>query len=499
MSSVADLVAELNGVDKVLQSRLKLNGTVDQHAVIEKNMVGAIAAKITVLYEPQHHLWIELMEAVQSSALSAASKQTIQVAIDGKLSTNVLSADIQQKTMLVKPQILVSPWNYMKPAEWAVLEGQQSLMMKIQVVVDMLVRLGIRSVHEQTVRASMAMLLAVCYKDQAWPSYSNIYGWVQDFKACFECSKRPWHGQNVIEYPNEPSGLAADMLAACYPDGVLADPRDIPRIKMIAKHVPLRNTSSLLKTERDNASKAKAATDDGPGPVLVTQLQDMLVSAGLIAPNAAARSSRDGQMRIDVLRRKLDNGAYAPNPSPPKPLAIADRADDALKPETAAAAPSAQPPLPRVDALADAGKDGEAVKPKVGLSSEEYENAAYEALVARGKKGAAGKGKGKGGEAAEETKPMLKRPAAAPKPAVAKAKAKAAGGKPVAKAGMKKVEYEVSWERHAGASKRVYFQNAHYSGGEKAALRAGCTPAEAKDFAKQCYAEAGSLWDSGCE
>ena len=138
-------------------------------------------------------------------------------------------------------------------------QGDWNMVLKPSVIPESIIacisarfaKLGVRSLHEQTVKWPIAVVLWRYQQMHGMPRYSKIYDWVQSFKNCFEAYKTPWGHSVIVTYPNEPAGLPDEVYTEAYPDA--EDPPvsfEIPNFKALGQHVPLRSNSALLLRER---------------------------------------------------------------------------------------------------------------------------------------------------------------------------------------------------------------------------------------------------------
>lgn len=115
---------------------------------------------------------------------------SIQKAIDDKLTSHP-SVDTGVTLQVPVCQKRMSPWSYLTATDWQLLEGDGSIVAKIQVIVDCIMEVCVINLNERTVEMAIAMFLTVMYTDQpsAWPSYNSIHATVGDLKKSFQVSK----------------------------------------------------------------------------------------------------------------------------------------------------------------------------------------------------------------------------------------------------------------------------------------------------------------------
>lgn len=106
--------------------------------------------------------------------------------------------------------------------------------------------------HEQTKGACVSVLVwAHRETNGAWPSYTTVYAWVQDFALAFDRHSMPYTLGYIAVYTPTPDGLTTAQYNHAYPDTADAPvSMTIPELSMIRHHVPLRISLRLLR-QRD--------------------------------------------------------------------------------------------------------------------------------------------------------------------------------------------------------------------------------------------------------
>lgn len=480
-ASVADIKAEIADIQQLLLTR-PVQGVHDRSPT-ERSLVQGLVQKIAFLVSFSTQDAAEVSETVRTSNLHQASKQDLVQAVDDRLLTGSSMASVS-----AKPQYLSDINNYLTEAEWTSLASSDvSYQSKVQIVIERLISLHVHSLHEQTVKHCIALLLAVQFKGQGWPSYSSIHNMVVDFKKSFAASEKKGVAR-LIHYPSSADKLPEALYSEAYPDA--SNPpvhKEVERMKVIANsHVPLRSTSALLKKDNihtsppvaaqpftsASAAAAPAAMLDAtqPGLNAVFSLLAQVLSHAVGTPSL----THVGQASC-VTYQPCQATAAAPSPAvtPGKALAIKD--SDRLtppKPTLAAAAASDLPlrsSIP-VEKASEEDRDGSSMDEvedgdKAAKSSKEFEDSLYNSL------------KKKSSKRAKKEK-VMKRPAAA----VSSSSASSKG-----------VCYAVTAAGADSMTKHA-FTSKHYHGAHKLAKKLGKDDYAAKLAARAAYTEAAKVW-----
>jgi hypothetical protein len=254
---VADLVNEISGIATVLSRRSSMpnaSRTSDATTKMSTNMVAAFGNKLLSAHVDAMGA-VRLYDAVATTGLDVDVANAIQTLIDDKISTDASSSThIVGKATPTKPQVLLYPHTYLTGSQWAVIDDATiSIKRKQMTLVACLRSVGMRSLHEQTKRPVVAILVWAHYKaTNRWPTYHMIYEWVKEFTATFDRHSCNDIVEYLAVYPSSPYELPAAVYQAAYPDP--SDPpvtADVP-IDMISQHVPLRSSSKLLNIDMTN-------------------------------------------------------------------------------------------------------------------------------------------------------------------------------------------------------------------------------------------------------
>lgn len=516
----ADLSSELTEIQVLLSSRSANKEDIPEHGTMSASLAKALSSKIAHIQSMSNTDAAEVYTQLTNLNLPNEFKVDIKEAIDNRLigaTTTALNG--------VKPQWILDLNNYCTANEWASLTNQeQSYQSKVQVLVDRLVSLQVQSMHEQSVKYAVALLLTTHFSSSAWPSASSIHTMVVDFKRTFQSAQKIGTSR-LMKYPTNPSDLPADMYARAYPDE--ASPpvaRHIERMRLVAEqHIPLRSTSKMLKDDQakrqDNTiAQAPAVSESfdfgramaarmmwpqcfpGYSPLHTTEQQMWAFQQELLSRNQqpALRDAQFGatgsHQQPALQHAALQLGARISPASSPESQNrdVNTSATLALKlPSSSSTALARLPPkqlLPtRLSSSDLTDIDGEdmdandpASKAKVS-TTEDYETEAFNALLKRSQDQA------------------RKRPAAAPAVAQKVKLPKSAAAPTVAQKGKtpksaaSSSSYTVSAEGADKLDKKT-FTSRHYHAAHTAAKKAGKDGFESKSAARDAYKQAAEVW-----
>ena len=259
---MSELEAELKDLDKFLQARRG-----DDSDVIAGSMATAFCHKIACTRQFTASTALAMCNALNATQLPEIACGKIQAAIDARLN-NSGSKPQDRHT----PQKLTAINNYLTNSDWQTLQSPTtSLSGKIAVLVHRFQRLNLRYPHEQTVKWAVA-LLALHAVPGSYPTYASVHGMVQDFKAQIEMTRRgpALHSSHIVVYPDDPHSLPKDFFDVSYSDGEPVA-MDIERLAVTAEnHVPLRSTSKLLGKEKAPIPSVSNTSSSSAGSGVVT-------------------------------------------------------------------------------------------------------------------------------------------------------------------------------------------------------------------------------------
>ncbi len=512
-----DVLQEVRDIAKVLQARDDVSEEV-KHGLIE----GVIVKVQKLRLSPT-----ALLEfSVPVGNLPSDLRAKLQKALDKKVVGDSLASEASSGSDTMKPQKLTSIHCYLKQSQWDILQSSEvSYIRKVQTLVEFLKSLSITSLHEQTVKWSIALLIALrCAGGNSLPTYSVIFEMIRDFKAAFSSTDTPMNlPRGLVTYPDNPTDLPKALYDSVYTN----DPpvkKDLERLSQIANfHVPLRTTSKLLVNERaknqkqpdstpaTDASSAVACPDAIPAWmkdfVLAMQAANASEQVGRIArkplgydfkppPRGAAMALEDGPPTSNTDAA----GSHGAEPSPETELHQAAPSPGPA-PGPAEAAPSPKPKA--APSFASAADSALSRLAQESMTAEEYELAAFEALRERQGKRKRQRSKTKGDEAIEATTSGSaggKADKAAKPTKIGKGKGKSKGkssgskGTGVAKRPAS-AKHDPTIAEAKGFSSRDSYKSKYYHMTRKNALNAGFPLEKAKELASTAYKAAGAVWD----
>ena len=218
---------------------------------VKANCVAQLASKIRSMPQCSTSDAVHLCQAISSLTMPDAFSTALQTAVDARLSSAVAAAPAMPKEQL-KPQLLLSICEYLSEADWILIDnGTCSPMQIMQVIANRLSRLGVRSLHEQTVKWSVALVVWIMRKrSNELPSYGSIFEYVCTFKELYKQHKGPYPHRMLLNFPMTPDGLPDEVRNHAYDaeDGPIS--RSLPHFQSLGEQVPLRQNSALLARDR---------------------------------------------------------------------------------------------------------------------------------------------------------------------------------------------------------------------------------------------------------
>lgn len=428
--TVADICNEMSDMARLIEQRQQGHAP-EQIPDFEKKMVRGIQNKIISLQR------LDASEAMrlgsQVMLFSTEQQEALHKIIDDKLmsSQEDLVAASPAPTA-VKPQLHIYMHYWLIASQWEVIENPKvPYHQKVRCLCEALRNWGVQSLHEQTVKWSIALLTAVMAEQSTeFPKYKVIFEAVKDFKAAFASTPAVPGRRAFHEFPADPSSLGDAYMQAVY-SGELPVPKDPTRLTQIANfHIPLRSSSKLLKKEAETM-QAKSTPSASEGGMLIQALLQALNQGGSSNDSAAAgASSRQPRLRMSpASSRGSSPRSFHPSPSPEENSqpALQDGTDSPMDssvgkqtlalelpgyhgfmpkmhrgndtaPAGAPAEPAAHAPLAELTAAAPGTVPETPQESKPRIDTEAYEKAAYDALMAgatRANKKAAAKAKAK--------------------------------------------------------------------------------------------------------
>ena len=239
--SVAELVVELADVHPLVAST-------ELQPETKRGMIAVVCVKVHALSSFGARDAMQLLQAATS--FEGEYRELLQAAVEQRLQ----DATRVTKKEPVKQQLLTASVRYLTGDDWLLIdEPAQTAGIMISTIAKRYVQGGIRSLHEQTVKwAIMIVLHRIRAQQGQWPTYAMIHKWVIEFKRCVDERKRPCDLLFIERYPNDPSTLPELVFHAMYAgsDGPVS--KELPGLDSLVDHVPLRSNSMLLQREKSH-------------------------------------------------------------------------------------------------------------------------------------------------------------------------------------------------------------------------------------------------------
>ena len=249
MASVGEILTELADVE------IMVNNPRRSHD-LKAGMVDALAAKVRSIPVVNSAAGVQMDVAFDKSTLDEPYLSKLRLALDDRLKLGLKC--LATKAGL-KPQRLEHITNYLTLSDWERLElpGAQAHQI-MQVIAQRLQTLGLRSLHEQTVRAAVQLTVWFVRKSSgAFPKYKLIFSWVMEFKQLYESMKAPYDHGYVQIYPMDPMQLPESVFSHAFGgDGNEPVSKSLSGFATLVDHIPLRSNSSLLAKEVAVESRA---------------------------------------------------------------------------------------------------------------------------------------------------------------------------------------------------------------------------------------------------
>ena len=474
-----EIIHELKAINAFLEARAAVHPA---NAEVCLNMIKGLARKIRMMAilttADAASLYAALKEC--NNVMGSGNGNILHEAIDSKVS-DACSNQPSITTTAKKPQLLVTPHNYLTAGDWKVMEAGD-LEERKWMLIKRLQALGVSSLHEQTVKWSVGLLVWSIYKQtNSYPAFKDIFAMVQNFKVAFDANKKKLAVLGLASYPPHPDGLPKDLFDQAYVDEDKPESREVLGLEDVASQVPLRLTSKLL---RDDVGVKQPVADSTNG------LGDAFNN--FASALQAFMNPKPTAAKVELFPKKpmpqllpLSDAATAADASRVKEVATPQAQTWGTRlASVAAVGPTAIMASQSVPSSIVAPKE----VPKDRISSEEYERATLDALLSGKGKGtqkkekAAAKAKGKQGKSkakgekkkdasSESEAPCKKRPAAASQDAC------------------------IVWDARF-QSNRASFTSKHYHEARKQALKKGFSEDQAKVRARHAHAKAAAVWDA---
>ena len=517
--TVASVCSKMKDCAALLEARKSSN---DQK--LNSKLLAALQFKITSL----HH--VTAADAlVLHSTLAECNFQEPLAAKIAEVIDEILGKQQEELAtqQILKPQTLWNIQLFLTASEWKIMDGSDPWSAKEQMLVARLKKLGIRSMTEKTVRASVALLFSTVptLPDDA----ATLYQKVVDFKQCFHtAADAAAHVPYIVNFPEQPSGLPQQLLGHAYTQDDPPVPREVPGFGQLKAAMILRNSHKSirgLKVGKHTAQQITTATPAAAAPAF-SSARSSMGSGGNMGDfygnpmmqmtgtmfnafaNFAGMQGNPNQGNVLAQSFAQDARQFQPKnnkasiPLQLKDLEMQDEKKEADKAEDTAKQPdSAMLPLGPMEAegmeaepmSTELGEADEKAKPAVEQPTVEQklfdalkqkqQNKAQASKSNTAKQQAAGKSKsnckGKSKAAAKPKGKVLKRPAAF-------------------SPGLPKYEPPAPTAAQLD-SQKVCFVDMHYHKAKKIARQAGLSDEEACLYARAARSRAGEQWDAALQ
>jgi hypothetical protein len=199
-----ELVDELKSMNAFLEARAV--AVTNSPNTVGLNMVQGLVKKIESKAKFSTQDGVALYAALKdcSYLTSRNMAQPIYDAVDQKLAA--ADAPSLPCRSVRQPQMLTTIQNYLSHSDWALLFNPDCLLEdKKWVLIKRLQSLGLNSLHEQTVKACVGLLVLCLYKQsKSFPNAHDIFSMVQSFKASFDACRVPVSSLALLQYPATP-------------------------------------------------------------------------------------------------------------------------------------------------------------------------------------------------------------------------------------------------------------------------------------------------------
>ena len=223
--TVQDIRTEVSEVSSLMVARAPPPGSweaaVESYNRLQSSLVASLCNKIAGILVLSAGGALELMQSVVEATLPETAKGDIQAALDSKLNASSQSSAPRAFGGHRRPQQLLFPANYLTAQDWDELMAPDAGLFRLtMIVVQRYKRLGVKSLHEQTVKWAVAMLVCL-WTDRAGklPSYSQIFELVKDFKKAWETGLSDISHvglQTLYEFPEHTADLPDGFVEKAY-------------------------------------------------------------------------------------------------------------------------------------------------------------------------------------------------------------------------------------------------------------------------------------------
>ena len=345
---------------------------------------------------------------------TARIKAHVEDLVGTSLKKSMASASKDSKPEGPKSSQFLKYWNrYCTKSELTYLsDDSKSFNSKLTLLVERAMNVGCHSSEEQTKKWMLALLVRLHYKEL--PSAQSLYDKVQDLKRTCKAEWKNVYAEFIDEFPENAEELPQSIFGVAYADEA-PHPVELSGLNAIAKAIPLRENSKLLKKgkplqDRVDAEKALRdvdRTDDHDfqeQPVLKHEQPVVTPKRVKLEPvNDEPHSPTSDDEEVIMLKLKLakvraKRERLSPSPSPSPAVTRASgsavsvsRSEDggfrlSAKPKLEPESPTEQDDVkPKAEVKDELSAGGAGETPKID-DLDAYTRAAIESLKARNAK-----------------------------------------------------------------------------------------------------------------
>ena len=177
---------------------------------------------------------------------TARIKAHVEELVGTSLKKSMASASKDSKPEGPKSSQFLKYWNrYCTKSELTYLsDDSKSFNSKLTLLVERAMKVGCHSGEEQTKKWMLALLVRLHYKEL--PSAQSLYDKVQDLKRTCKAEWKNIYAEFIDEFPENAEELPQAIFGVAYADEA-PHPVELSGLNAIAKGIPLRENSKLLK------------------------------------------------------------------------------------------------------------------------------------------------------------------------------------------------------------------------------------------------------------
>ena len=160
MISAEDIVKEVDEVSRYLRARADMEVPPESTAQVAQGLVRSLEGRIATLRSVSPSVGLQLLTAIRDSSFAAESKDQLQVAVDARLTSTSVAGSHEPSVSTLHPQKLTTPYRYLTQSDWDVIRNDTSTHAdRVQKMIHRFQSVGIASLHEQTVKALIHLLV----------------------------------------------------------------------------------------------------------------------------------------------------------------------------------------------------------------------------------------------------------------------------------------------------------------------------------------------------